>query len=245
MPLFYVVTVLAVMTVVAFRTKTAGLRRWRYILVVATVATYAVSTPFFPNLLLQHLEAAYKPPALTGVAHGKNLIIVPESGGWLREIRYGWVVELGDAGWESTYAGVRLWDRIGGILVFAGASTPDDSDSAAAKMARVAKHMGVPAADIRVEPDSADTHQNIQFFRRRISRFHGSVWLVTTASLMMRSMAVVRRLGLRVIPYPCFYRSDERVTVYSWLPSNNASVVLGRVLHEWVGLLYYRLRGWA
>ncbi|MHB8257519.1 MAG: YdcF family protein [Acidiferrobacterales bacterium] len=243
-PLFYVCAVLIVMALAAFRSRAGGLRRWRYVLVAAAAATYLVSTPFLSNLLLQQLEDAYSPPSLTGVVQGKNLIVVL-SGGWLRVTRHGWFPELGEAGWESTYAGVRLWRRIGGIMLFSGASTPDSSGSGAAEMARVAKLMGVPDTDIRIEPDSLDTHQNIQFSRRRIRRFHGSVWLVTTAFHMMRTMAVVHRLGLRMIPYPCFYRSDQRLTVYSWMPSNNAPVVLEDVLHEWVGLWYYRLRGWA
>ncbi|MHB8346121.1 MAG: YdcF family protein [Acidiferrobacterales bacterium] len=243
-PLFYVFVVLIAMTVAAFRRGAGGLRRWRFVLAAAAVATYVVSTPLLPNLLLRHLEDAYKPPSLAGAVHGKNLIMIL-SGGWLRVTRHGWYPELGEDGWESTYAGVQLWHRIGGIILFSGAPTPDNADSGAAEMARVAMRMGVPAADIRIEPDSLDTHQNIQFSRRRIRQFQGSAWLVTTAYHMMRSIAVARRLGLRMIPYPCFYRSDERVTAYSWMPSNNAPVILEVVLHEWVGYWYYRLRGWA
>ncbi len=243
-PMVYVFAVLVAMTVVAFVRGTSGLRPWRYVLLVGAAATYLVNTPFLPNLLLRHLEHMYKRPSLSGVVHGKNLIVVL-SGGWVRVKRHGWDPKLGEVGWESTDAGVRLWRRIGGILLFSGAPTPDNADSDAAKMARLAQRMGVPAADIRTEPDSLDTHQNIQFSRRRIRRFHGSVWLVTAAFHMMRSMAVARRFGLRMIPYPCFYRSDGRVTVYSWMPSNKAPLVLEDVLHEWVGLWYYRLRGWA
>lgn len=243
-PMFYVFAVLVVMTVIAFSSRTSGLRRRRYTLVVAAAATYMVSTPFLPNILLRHLEDIYRRPPLSGVVHGKNLIVVL-SGGQMQVTCDGWDLKLGEDGCVSTHAGVRLWRRIGGILLFSGAPTPDHADSDAARMARVAGRMGVPAADIRVEPNSCDTHQNIQFSRRRIRRFGGSVWLVTTASHMMRSIAVARRLGLRMIPYPCFYQSDGRVTVSSWMPSNQAPVVLEEVLHEWVGLWYYRLRGWA
>ncbi len=243
-PMFYVIAALTVMAIVGIVRRTSGLRPWRYILAAAAVAAYLVDTPFLPNILLRRLENHYRRPSLQGVVHGKNLIVVL-SGGWLRVTRHGWDPELGEAGWVSTDAGIRLWRHIGGILLFSGAPTPDDADSDAAKMARVARREGVPAADIRIEPNSLDTHQNIQFSRRQIRRFHGSVWLVTTAFHMMRSMAVARRFGLRMIPYPCYRRSDAHANVYSWMPNNKAPVILEDVLHEWVGLWYYRLRGWA
>ncbi len=244
-PLFYVLVVVVAMAVVAFWSRTSGLRRWRYVLVLVAMVTYVISTPFLPNLLLRQLEDYYSQPALGGAIHGKNLIVVLASGGWLRVTRDGWTPELGEAGWVSTETGVQLWGRIGGTILFSGAPTPDSTDSDAARMARIAERMGVPADDIRIEPDSLDTHQNIQFSRQRIRRFHGPVWLVTTASHMMRSEAVARKFGLHMIPYPCFYRSDQHATVYSWIPSNNSPLVLERVLHEWIGLWYYRLRGWA
>ncbi|MHB8257518.1 MAG: YdcF family protein [Acidiferrobacterales bacterium] len=80
---------------------------------------------------------------------------------WLRVTRNGRIPELGEAGWESTDTGVQLWDRIGGTILFSGAPTPDSTDSDAARMVRIAERTGVPAADIHIEPDSLDTHQNI------------------------------------------------------------------------------------
>ena len=244
-PLFYVLVVFCGLAAVGFLSRDSLLRRWRYAFILAAVITYAVSTPFFPNLLLRNIESTYKKPHIpAAVVHGKSLIIVL-SAGWPRVTKHGWDPKIGESGWESTYAAVLLWDRVGGTLRFVGSPTPDNVDSAANEMALVAEHLGVPSAHIEIERDSLDTHQNIQFSSREIRRHQGPVWLVTTASHMPRAMAVAHRLGLSIIPYPCFYRADGRVTVYSWLPSNKSPLILEKVLHEWVGLLYYRLRGWA
>ncbi len=243
-PLFYVLIVFGGLSLVSFWVRDATLHRWRYAFVVATLLTYAVSTPFLPNLLLRSIESTYKPAELTQTKRGNNLIVVL-SAGWLRVTRRGWDQKLGESGWESTYAAVQLWDRIGGTLRFTGAPTPDNADSAAAEMARVAEQMGVPAANVQIEPDSLDTHQNIQFSRKEIRGHQGPVWLVTTALHLPRAVAVARRLNLSVIPYPCFYQADARESPYLWLPSNDAPRVLEDVLHEWIGNLYYRLRGWA
>ncbi len=70
------------------------------------------------------------------------------SSGWPRVAKTGWDQKIGESGWESTYAAVLLWDRVGGALRFVGVPTPDNSDSAANEMARVAEHLGVPAAHI-------------------------------------------------------------------------------------------------
>jgi uncharacterized SAM-binding protein YcdF (DUF218 family) len=52
-------------------------------------------------------------------------------------------------------------------------------------------------------------------------------------------------MGLAVLPYPCDYHAERRLHWRMWLPSNDAYGAFEEVLHEWVGLIWYRLRGWA
>ena len=66
--------------------------------------------------------------------------------------------------------------------------------------------------------------------------------LVTSAMHMPRAVACFRAAGWDVTPYPTNFRRGP----YPWaleLPDNLEDVDLAA--HEWVGLLYYRLRGYT
>jgi uncharacterized SAM-binding protein YcdF (DUF218 family) len=65
-------------------------------------------------------------------------------------------------------------------------------------------------------------------------------WLVTSAFHMPRAIASFRARGINVIAWPTDYSSAG-----GWLPPDAAGNLnrLDWATHEWLGLLYYRLRG--
>ena len=130
-------------------------------------------------------------------------------------------------------------------MIFSGAPTPDGDDSAAAGMARVAQQLGVPITQIKVEPASLSTHENFLFSKPLLDQYQGEVWLVTSALHMPRAMAVAKKLGIAVIAYPCDFRAEERSNWRLWLPSNAGPAMLEEALHELLGILQYRVSGWA
>jgi uncharacterized SAM-binding protein YcdF (DUF218 family) len=65
--------------------------------------------------------------------------------------------------------------------------------------------------------------------------------LVTSAMHMPRAVACFRAAGWDVTPYPTNFRRGPELL--SALPDNLEDVDLA--VHEWVGLLYYRLRGYT
>ena len=71
------------------------------------------------------------------------------------------------------------------------------------------------------------------------------LWLITSAAHMHRAVAVARRAGMLLIPYPIGHRARETNSWTDWVPSNNAAGLASIALHEYLGLFYYRLRGWA
>jgi len=66
--------------------------------------------------------------------------------------------------------------------------------------------------------------------------------LVTSAMHMPRSVACFRAAGWDVTPYPTNFRVGSNPLSFG-LPANLEGVDLAA--HEWVGLLYYRLRGYT
>lgn len=73
------------------------------------------------------------------------------------------------------------------------------------------------------------------------------VALVTSAYHMRRTQAVFTKAGTNVVPVPCNYESAPmRGRQLSWFNVPNAShlQVFETWMHEVIGLLIYRLRGW-
>lgn len=240
----YVLLALLVLTVKSFRAAPSSfLRRWRHFLPAALVLGYVVSVPVTPTLLVRHLEHAI--PRQPDPPPQARTFVVVLSGGWFRRVPGGYEVKLGGMGLDRVEAGIALWQRHGGLLVFSGAPLPDGRTSVAFEMARLAERLGTPKEAIRVEGRSRNTRENLLFTRDALGLTSAdTVYLVTSAMHMPRAFGVARQLGLQPVARPCDFRADERLGWTSWLPSNAAPGELEGALHELVGLLAYWWRGW-
>jgi uncharacterized SAM-binding protein YcdF (DUF218 family) len=111
-------------------------------------------------------------------------------------------------------------------------------------MQRVIESEGVPATDVFAETSSMDTHTNALYSapllaQRRISM----IALVVDARDMPRAKACFVRQGLKVVPVPiAFLASDFGPS--DFLPAWSAIRSNEHTLHEVLGLIWYRLRGW-
>ncbi len=204
--------------------------------------TWIFSTPGIANSWLTHLEGEPRTQA-SPVRDARTLIVVLASG----EVsnRGGSLAARLDApGMARLAAGVALWRHTGGRLaVVGGMDTP--GQSLARTMSTQAQSWGVPEEAIDIYEGSSRTYEDLQLLVP-VARVHeGPAWLVTSAMHMPRAMAVSEHLGLRLQPYPCDYRQFTQINWAAWFPNAAAPALFAEVLHEEVGLLYYRLRRWA
>jgi uncharacterized SAM-binding protein YcdF (DUF218 family) len=240
----YFIGLIVVITVYAFRYPASVLGRFRYVLVVLTIWSYAASAPVTGNTLIASLERQYPLPVQPPVRDGPPLVVVLSSG-YAQANGHEYRIRLGEDSWERIHAGVRLWRNLGGKLMFVGGPTPDGKTSVAEAMARVAGEMGVPRAAILVESRSRNTRENILFTQDTMAQYGRNVWLVTSALHMPRAMAVARQLGVALHPYPCDFRHVSNPRWREWFPTNNAIGPISSALHEYIGLAFYLARGWA
>ncbi len=73
-----------------------------------------------------------------------------------------------------------------------------------------------------------------------------SILLITSATHMPRSMACYKKLGIKFIPYPVQQLANEErnYSLDSYIiPSSNAMSQIQTLLHEWVGMLSYKISG--
>jgi uncharacterized SAM-binding protein YcdF (DUF218 family) len=106
--------------------------------------------------------------------------------------------------------------------------------------------LGSPADRILVEGDSQTTYENATFTKRLLEQRHiGEVVLVTEAFHMPRALGVFRNAGLAVIPAPCCPVARDLAGPGSvLLPDPRAALTVQRVAHEWIGIAWYRWRGY-
>jgi uncharacterized SAM-binding protein YcdF (DUF218 family) len=221
--------------------------RWRWALLAAALWAYVVSMPATANALVRWLESRHAVPPDTAMATaGPAPTVLVLSGGWFRPTGNGYEVMLTSADWQRIDTGVRLQQRLGGRLLFSGAPLPDQSDSVAQRMAREAQRLGAPAQALAVETRSQNTYENLAFSDREFALRAGApVVLVTSALHLPRAVAVARKLGIAVLPFPCDFKGEAFAKWQLWVPSNDGAAALERALHEWLGLWAYRLRGQA
>lgn len=220
-------------------------RRGRWAFVLGSVLLWLATAPALTTWVESSLEQSYAVPKTTQADRSPDNVILVLTAGWLRKTRDGWDQKLGEAGWIRTVEAVDLWQRIGGRILITGAPTPDGRDSAAAAMARLAMRLGVPAEAIVVEPRALNTHENLLFSKRLVEGDRARIWLLTSAVHMPRSMAAARALGLEVRPYPCDFRANEVLEWTDYFPANSARAALEAVMHELMGIVAYRVRGWG
>jgi uncharacterized SAM-binding protein YcdF (DUF218 family) len=122
-----------------------------------------------------------------------------------------------------------------------GSSDPKKSQSAVARTLILGA--GVAPERIVFEDRAANTCESPRRLRELLAPASDETWLlVTSAAHMPRSMACFRAAGWEPTPYPADFKTGE--SLWSFGLTGNLRV-LDFAAHEWVGLVYYRLRGYT
>ena len=219
---------------------------WRWTLVLVALWTWLAATPALGNLMVSHLERQHPPvPPQQRNRAANGQVIVLASGQLHRPDGRADPVLDAD-GWERLRAGIALWRDVGGQLVLAGGPGQGEHDSFAALMRRTALEAGIPDHAILMAAGSHNTYGDLRAVAAVLDGSPaGSRWLVTSALHMPRALATAQALNLQLRPFPCGFRHLSSPAWRAWLPDNGDATLWRDGLHEWPGLVVYRLRGWA
>jgi uncharacterized SAM-binding protein YcdF (DUF218 family) len=138
-------------------------------------------------------------------------------------------------------------ERASGLpLVITGGSVQGEPDTEAAMMADVLRGTFGVSREIVIETRSRNTAENA-LFTKEVLDAHGwrRVLLVTHVQHMPRSVAMFEKAGVEVIPAPLRYMAHHRgspLLLGDWLPDAKALRQFREAAHEYVGMLWYRLR---
>ena len=224
-------------------------RRWRLGRMVLTIVMLAVAAvtflpvqPMLTGLLEDRFPAT---PPLPD--HIDGIIVL---GGMIRPVvsQARGRPTLNDAA-ERLLEGAHLArEHPEAVVLFTGGSAdpwaPNARESDFAGKALI--EMGVDPARLRLEDRSRNTYENAMFSRALAPDGGKGNWiLVTSAIHMPRSVGVFRKAGWNVIPWPVNYLTGGGG---DWANEDLAIqrlYFLSRTVHEMVGMVYYRLRGWS
>lgn len=135
------------------------------------------------------------------------------------------------------------WHRRTGlpILVTGGTNSDDDAESEAQLMSRMLDE----AFNIEtrwMEHESGDTRENAEFSARILNAGDmDTILLVTHAAHLTRAIPEFERLGFDVIPAPMGFTHSGDHGGIELMPRTYYLQQSTRLLHEQIGMLYYRL----
>lgn len=211
------------------------------LIVLSVLLLIALSTSAGSRLLVKPLEDRYVPvpdPKTSGagaivVLGGGRDILSPEDANrdrpsteTLMRLRHG----------------ARVHRQTGLPVLVSGGNPEGQSESEAVVMARSLEE------DFRVkarwiEDTSDNTAQNASHSAAMLKEAGvRRILLVTDAIHMQRAEQIFRRAGLEVVPAPTAFKKQGPVTPASCIPNAGALRDSHYALHEWIGVVWYRVR---
>lgn len=135
------------------------------------------------------------------------------------------------------------------ILISGGNVFPQEGlEPEAVYSRRLLEEFGVPPGAILLESDSRNTHENAVRTRKILGAIGiDQILLVTSGFHMKRAVLTFEKSGFDVIPSP----SGISVVDYAqpqlldWWPSLGNLKKAQILIHEKIGLMVYRIRGWT
>ncbi len=220
-------------------------------LVLAVLSLLAFGNRWFVDVLARSLEWKHLPAYPLPKAEA----IVCLGGGNLPLEAPRQTVEVGEAGDRMTYAAHLYREGKAPLIVCTGGVVPGTAADhpGSADIAAMLRMIGVPAGAIIEQSKSRNTYEDATcsypiLKERKVKR----VLLVTSAAHMPRSLAVFRKQcpDLEVIPAPTDFTVTKGSKAPFWevlrgcVPTGHELGRSDAILHEYIGILYYKLRGW-
>ncbi len=212
------------------------------VLWIGIIVFYLTSTPVISDFLIRQLEIY---PALDVEKlkdHNAGAIVVLTSEREKDAREYGGDTVGTNSLLRSRY-GAFLHRKTGlPILVSGGFVLDKEGKSLAQVMAETLRN-DFHAENVWLEDKSHTTAENAVFSKKILAQKQiDTIFLVTQASHMPRSVAVFENTGLKVIPAPTAFKGGKVFKLTGLLPEANTIYKTRLALHELVGILWYKIR---
>jgi uncharacterized SAM-binding protein YcdF (DUF218 family) len=231
-------------------------KKWRAAsLILAISVLWVGGNRWVATSLARSLEWRYLPPKEIPTAE----VIVVLSGGTLPAEDPRPIVEVSGAGDRVIYTAWLYQQGTASHILLTGGNLDWSSyaQSPAEDMAEMLTMLGIPPEAIWLETEARNTYENALFSARILKEKNiQCILLVTSASHMPRSVRLFEAQGFEVIPLPTdftvtqagwegLWSGDARKIILDLIPSAGNLSLTTRMLKEYLGILFYNLRGWT
>lgn len=216
-----------------------------FISAVVLGALWAMSMPITANTMAERLERHFPPQSISEI-HTADAIVILGGGLSVAGLSRG-VADLGDAGDRVLFAARLYWAGAAPVVIATGGAASDRWVSEAEAMRFLLGLWGVPENVVLTEPLSRTTRENaVRVSELLAAEDLHSVILVTSSFHMSRALASFRAVGTEAVPAATDGRSirNPAWTLLDWLPDVRALELTSAIVWEWLGIHYYRWRGW-
>jgi uncharacterized SAM-binding protein YcdF (DUF218 family) len=139
---------------------------------------------------------------------------------------------------------VRLHKRLDIPIIISFGSVYKDRNAGAPIVKRFLMDLGVDESRIILEDRSRDTFENAKYSIELCEKqgFTSPI-LLTSAYHLKRSYWVFEHLGMNVSPFPAYFKTHDHPSYhwYSFLPSRGSISSISSALHEYLGLIFYKI----
>jgi uncharacterized SAM-binding protein YcdF (DUF218 family) len=211
------------------------------------ILVFILGLEFIPNFMIGVLEnripAGHMPDRIDG-------IIVLAGAANMEASRFE-LIELTEQA-DRIIAGIILSKKHPEAkLIITGGSgnlKQDEKFKEADYLKKLSLLLGTQEERILIERNSRNTHEHAVEMATLLPK-NGQWVLITSAFHMPRSFGCFKNRGLDVIPYPVDYKTKlsifSNLSLTSFLPTLGSISVFSIALHEWLGLVTYRLMGYT
>lgn len=185
---------------------------------------------------------------------------------YLKKTKYDIAIVLGGMGriderqgrFDFGFSGDRLFQtlelyykkRVDKILITGGSgsiSYPNHREATYIK--KYLRSISIPDSSIIIENNSKNTYENAIFTKHILDsiQFKGSILLVTSSFHMRRSIAIFKKAGYtNITPYVTNkFTGDRKFELdYCFIPNVDAIFGLNLIIHEIVGYITYKIKGY-
>lgn len=212
-------------------------RAGRALIASSLALLWLLSTPIVADALLDSLKPPYV--ALTG-EEAEAIVIL--GGGRLKgSLEYGGDT-LGRYTLERVRMGARLAQALSKPILVTGGK-PDGGERSEGELMRETLEREFATPVKWVEERSNNTRDNARFSAELLKRDGVMrIYLVTHAWHLPRAMPEFAATGLEVVAAGTGYAAADGLTPLDFLPRASSLANSHHACHEWLGLLWYRIR---
>lgn len=215
-------------------------RLGRALVALSLALLWLCSTPFAAHSALRLLEDRYS--VVDPQTQPADAIVVLGGGNYPRAPEYGNRDTPGYATLERLRYAAKLYRETGKPILASGGMLPEnDSPEAQQMKAVLEQEFNVPVR--WTENESLNTLEDARYSYPILQQAGiRRIYLVTHASHMPRAAMAFRSAGFEVVPAPMAFTSHFGIGLFSFIPMSGSLDAFRSAMHEFIGLLWYRLK---